>query len=936
MKHAPPTSLPRQAGERSVSSAGALRLPWVLAVAFWLLVLLGSAGSLAGQASMLTPIGSEQTSLSGCDDCNQAVPLTSVFSNGINFGGTNYTQLYISTNGYVTFGHGNSSYSPQGIAGYTQGPVVAPQFDDLDPRKGGEIFYSQNTADGNVVVTWRDVMPYNGPDFGSGTNTLQMVLRRIGGAGSQDFQIEIRYVRLDWAKAAINAAPPTAGWSAGDQATYAEVPLSGQNNFLDLESMSNVGETGVFRWNVEGGIVESEPTVNQTSAVSAITGSSAQSGGNVSNDGGLTVADRGLVWSTSSGPTLSDSSASGGSGVGSFSAAMTGLSAGTTYYVRAYATNSLGTSYGPQRSFTTLSTVPPTVTTGSASEITSASAEVSGNVTSDGGGTVTARGVAWGTDPSPSTADATVSAGSGTGPFQVEIAGLDPVTTYYARAYATNVQGTSYGPEVSFTTELLPQSIDFPYLEMRTYGDGPVTLSATSGSELDVEFSSDDASVATVNGEVLRIVGSGTATITATQGGNELYAAAEPVQRTLRVQPRSIDGHFTIESEKVYDQSAAAVVTSLELTGVLPDDEGQVELFADGAEFDDAQVGTGKIAVLVGAELRGDRARHYTLTEVEPGTGAILPAPPHRVTLAGPTTFEVGRRTGSLTLTVRDEYGNETPVSQPTRFTLSSDQSVGAEFIGSDARPLRVEEIRVAAGGSTAYFRYRSTSAGSGTHTITAVRASGAALPGAEEATHVLTAEVGDWVGLRIEIVGGSSGLDQGEPFQLRIVAVDEFGNPVPSVQAPIRLSSDGPLSVPGGLEGRLVDGVLVFPGASFTGTGRHTIDVRVDDGSIDTAHATVEIFSPRPDIQLTVQVDRSRTGPDEIVEFTVRARNVGAGPAQALSLESPLQNTGRFEVIEVIPSAGSWNDETGLWEIQVLEAGAEVELTIRARAVGG
>ena len=99
------------------------------------------------------------------------------------------------------------------------------------------------------------------------------------------------------------------------------------------------------------------PTVT-TTAVSQIAQTSATSGGNVTSDGGATVTARGVCWSTTQNPTVSDSHTTDGSGTGSFSSSITGLSPNTTYYVRAYATNSVGTAYGNQVQFATTSTNP--------------------------------------------------------------------------------------------------------------------------------------------------------------------------------------------------------------------------------------------------------------------------------------------------------------------------------------------------------------------------------------------------------------------------------------------------------------------------------------------------------------------------------------------------------------------------------------------------
>lgn len=94
----------------------------------------------------------------------------------------------------------------------------------------------------------------------------------------------------------------------------------------------------------------------------------------------------------------------------------------------------------------------PMVTTITASQIGSTSAIAGGNVTSDGGATVTARGVCWGIATAPTTAGSKTTNGTGTGAFSSSITGLTKNTTYYYRAYATNSEGTVYGSEHTFKT----------------------------------------------------------------------------------------------------------------------------------------------------------------------------------------------------------------------------------------------------------------------------------------------------------------------------------------------------------------------------------------------------------------------------------------------------------------------------------------------------
>ena len=128
------------------------------------------------------------------------------------------------------------------------------------------------------------------------------------------------------------------------------------------------------------------------------------------------------------------------------------MTQGTTYHVRAYATNSVGTSYGPNITFTTLTT--PTVSaTATVTSITGTTATGGGTITSDGGA-VTTRGVVWGTTTGSSTYSST--SGTGIGTYVSSLTGLSIATTYYVRAFATNSVGTSYGPEVSFTTPSAP------------------------------------------------------------------------------------------------------------------------------------------------------------------------------------------------------------------------------------------------------------------------------------------------------------------------------------------------------------------------------------------------------------------------------------------------------------------------------------------------
>jgi uncharacterized protein (TIGR02145 family) len=102
---------------------------------------------------------------------------------------------------------------------------------------------------------------------------------------------------------------------------------------------------------------------------------------------------------------------------------------------------------------------PPIITTDDVTAITQTTAISGGNITSDGGDSVTVRGVCWSTNPNPVFNDDHTSDGSSIGSFVSNVSGLTPTTTYYIRAYATNSAGTSYGKELTFITPATDLSV---------------------------------------------------------------------------------------------------------------------------------------------------------------------------------------------------------------------------------------------------------------------------------------------------------------------------------------------------------------------------------------------------------------------------------------------------------------------------------------------
>jgi len=209
--------------------------------------------------------------------------------------------------------------------------------------------------------------------------------------------------------------------------------------------------------------------------ISVITAISASCNVNISSDGGSAITARGVCWSTSQNPTTSNSKTSNGSGVGSFVSSITGLIPAMTYYVRVYANNSIGTTYGNQISFTTSATV-HTVTTLIIDTLKFSPIIVGGIVPSDESPTFTERGILYGLSTNltvsnstlvgsfkyglssggfdtPSTSNGKITSGSGKGTFSSTIKYLLGSRTYYVRAYAINSNGVFYGDILKFNTK---------------------------------------------------------------------------------------------------------------------------------------------------------------------------------------------------------------------------------------------------------------------------------------------------------------------------------------------------------------------------------------------------------------------------------------------------------------------------------------------------
>ncbi len=153
---------------------------------------------------------------------------------------------------------------------------------------------------------------------------------------------------------------------------------------------------------------------------------------------------------------------------GNYNFKLDSLSIGTQYYIRAFAKNSAGISYGTAQSFYTLSVAPPVVITNADFAHSTTMIFGSGRVTSEGDYHVLSKGLCWGANTKPTIKDNLTSDGYGLWGFYSTIEGLEPSTTYYVRAYAKTEYVVAYGDEYAVSTIAKG---NFTYTVHRTVND---------------------------------------------------------------------------------------------------------------------------------------------------------------------------------------------------------------------------------------------------------------------------------------------------------------------------------------------------------------------------------------------------------------------------------------------------------------------------------
>ena len=193
-----------------------------------------------------------------------------------------------------------------------------------------------------------------------------------------------------------------------------------------------------------------------TLAVTTDNGVTATTAINITDDGGpdttAFISKRGVVFALHSSPTTADSTKTAeGTGKGQFNSLALKLKGNKTYYLRAYATNTIGTTYSNEVSFTTPISF-GTAKTNSVTNIAKTTVSFSGLVTYDGGGTISEKGFVYSSNANPTIASTKVPVTSSTDTIKSDITGLSNNTAYHVRAYVTNEAGTYYGVDVPFST----------------------------------------------------------------------------------------------------------------------------------------------------------------------------------------------------------------------------------------------------------------------------------------------------------------------------------------------------------------------------------------------------------------------------------------------------------------------------------------------------
>ena len=338
-----------------------------------------------------------------------------------------------------------------------------------------------------------------------------------------------------------------------------------------------------------------------TTAASSVTTSSASTGGNITSDGNQPVTSRGVCWNTSPSPTTANSITTNGSGTGTFTSSLSGLTPGTLYYLRAYAVNSIGTGYGNQVTFATIPSDPISASASASPIYVASSTQLSATgaqgvvqwYTGSCGGTLIGTG-------NPLTVSPTVT------------------STYYAGNLANGVHSSGCA-SVTVTVNKYDQAITFDPFSGMTYGD-PDNNPASSSSGLAIAYSSSNTAVADIVAGKVHITGVGSTDITASQPGNSSFNPATPVIQTLTISKASLTVTANNKS-KIY--GASDPILDYTLTGALYN--GDANSVVTGVVLSTSTDGSATYGTHI-ITASGGTSANYNITHVN-GTLTVSKAP---------------------------------------------------------------------------------------------------------------------------------------------------------------------------------------------------------------------------------------------------------------------------------------------------------------------
>lgn len=342
-----------------------------------------------------------------------------------------------------------------------------------------------------------------------------------------------------------------------------------------------------------------------TTPATSITLNSALSGGNITGDGGQAVTDRGVCWGTTSNPNISGNHTTDGTGTGSFTSQLTGLSPNTSYHIRAYATNSSGTYYGADLQFTTLS--PILTVSPSNQNVNAAAGSTSFSVISNSDWTVSCN-AAWCSVTTSGSGNGIISASftannsvsSRVATILVTVAGLSPVSVTITQSGTTSQllvtpSNQNVGDDEGSTTFNVTSDVNWNVTSNAAWCS--VTSSGSGNGTITADYSSNTS----VNQRVATIqvsaAGLPSVAVTVTQAGAEIQLFVTPAQQTVNKNAGNV-------SYTVYSNTGWTCTSNSNWCSVTPSGIGNGTITANYTANTSGAERTALLTVAAGSELQ--------------------------------------------------------------------------------------------------------------------------------------------------------------------------------------------------------------------------------------------------------------------------------------------------------------------------------------------